>query len=93
MHEMAALTDQGHAHLCALAGGVEAFCIGSEMRALTQVRGAANRFPAVAALRDLARWLYQQLEAEYDHLTSDESIEEGIIVNEYTFTEAGRRFG
>ena len=40
-----------------------------------------------------ARWLYCQLEAEYDHLTSDEAIEEGIIVNEYTFTEAGRRFG
>ncbi|KGM85868.1 hypothetical protein rosmuc_04204 [Roseovarius mucosus DSM 17069] len=45
------------------------------------------------ALRDLARWLYRQLEAEYDHLTSDEAIEEGIIVNEYTFTERGRRFG
>ena len=45
------------------------------------------------ALRDLARWLYRQLQTEYDHLTSDEAIEEGIIVNEYTFTEAGRRFG
>jgi hypothetical protein len=47
----------------------------------------------VEALRDLARWLYRQLQAEYDHLTSDEAIEEGIIANEYTFTEAGRRFG
>jgi hypothetical protein len=45
------------------------------------------------ALRDLARWLYRQLEAEYDHLTSDEVIEDGIIANEYTFTGAGRRFG
>jgi hypothetical protein len=45
------------------------------------------------ALRDLARWLYRQLEAEYDHLTSDEAIEEGIIANAYTFTERGRRFG
>ena len=45
------------------------------------------------ALRDLARWVYRQLQAEYDHLTSDEAIEEGIIVNEYTFTEGGRRFG
>jgi hypothetical protein len=44
-------------------------------------------------LRDLARWLYRQLGAEYDHLTSDEAIEEGIVVNEYTFTEGGRRFG
>lgn len=42
---------------------------------------------------DLARWLYRQLQAEYDHLTSDEAIEEGIVVNEYTFTEGGRRFG
>ncbi len=28
-----------YAHLCAAAGGVDAFCIGSEMRALTQIRG------------------------------------------------------
>ncbi|MDA8585744.1 glycoside hydrolase/phage tail family protein [Rhodobacteraceae bacterium] len=43
-----------YAHLCALAGGVEAFCIGSEMRSLTQIRGAGGAFPAVEALRDLA---------------------------------------
>ncbi|MGO4907138.1 glycoside hydrolase/phage tail family protein [Pseudorhodobacter sp. W20_MBD10_FR17] len=43
-----------YAHLCALAGGVDAFCIGSEMRGLTQIRGAADSFPAVAALRQLA---------------------------------------
>ena len=47
----------------------------------------------IEALRDLARWLYRQLQAEYDHLTSDEAIEEGIIATEYTFTKAGRRFG
>jgi len=41
----------------------------------------------------MARWLYRQLQAEYDHLTSDDAIEEDLIVNEYTFTEAGRRFG
>ncbi|WP_341485678.1 antitoxin of toxin-antitoxin stability system [Thioclava sp. GXIMD4215] len=45
------------------------------------------------ALRDLARWLYRQLQAEYDHFTSDEAVEQGIIANEYTFTDAGRRFG
>ncbi len=43
-----------YAHLCAAAGGVEAFCIASEMRGLTQVRGAGDSFPAVAALRALA---------------------------------------
>ena len=42
------------AALCAAAGGVTAFCIGSEMRSLTQIRGPANSFPAVAALRTLA---------------------------------------
>ena len=47
----------------------------------------------VESLRDLARWLYRQLEAEYDHLTSDEAVDEGIIINEYTFTDAGRRVG
>lgn len=42
-----------YATLCAAAGGVEAFCIGSEMRGFTQIRGLAG-FPAVEALRDLA---------------------------------------
>lgn len=45
------------------------------------------------ALRDLARWLYRQLEREYDYLSSDEAVDETIAANEYTFTEAGRRFG
>lgn len=43
-----------YAHLCAAAGGVDAFCIGSEMRGFTQIRGATGLFPAVAALRLLA---------------------------------------
>ena len=43
-----------YANLCAAAGGVQAFCIGSEMRGLTQIRGAADSFPTVTALRLLA---------------------------------------
>lgn len=43
-----------YAFLCALAGGVEAFCIGSELRGLTQARGPAHSFPAVAELVRLA---------------------------------------
>jgi GTA TIM-barrel-like domain/Putative phage tail protein len=43
-----------YAKLCAVAGGVEAFCIGSEMRSLSQIRGAGDSFPAVQALRQLA---------------------------------------
>lgn len=43
-----------YAHLCAAAGGVESFCIGSEMRAMTQVRDGLDTFPTVAHLVQLA---------------------------------------
>ncbi|MBO9444710.1 glycoside hydrolase/phage tail family protein [Ruegeria sp. R14_0] len=42
-----------YAALCKAAGGVTSFCIASEMRALTQIRGATG-FPAVAQMRTLA---------------------------------------
>ncbi|WP_425071034.1 baseplate multidomain protein megatron [Sagittula sp. S175] len=41
------------AALCAAAGGVESFCIGSELRGLTQIRGTSG-FPVVQALKALA---------------------------------------
>lgn len=44
-------------------------------------------------LRDLAHWLYRQLEREWDYMMSDEYANEGIVANEYTFTEGGKRFG
>lgn len=47
----------------------------------------------VEALRDLARWLYSQLEREYEYQTDDATIDEAILTNEYTFTHEGRRFG
>ncbi len=43
-----------NAKLCAAAGGVEAFILGSEMRGLTTLRGVANSYPFVAALLQLA---------------------------------------
>ncbi|MBZ0130150.1 MAG: glycoside hydrolase/phage tail family protein [Rhodobacteraceae bacterium] len=43
-----------YAHLCAAAGGVDAFCIGSELRSLTQIRGSGGNFPVVEAMRQLA---------------------------------------
>lgn len=43
-----------YAWLCKAAGGVDAFCVGSEMRGHTQIRGAGDAFVAVAALRALA---------------------------------------
>jgi hypothetical protein len=42
-----------YAHLCAAAGGVDAFCIGTEMVGLTTIRGASG-YPAVDCLRTLA---------------------------------------
>jgi hypothetical protein len=45
------------------------------------------------ALRDLANWLYRQLEQEYEYLTSDEAVDETLVVGGYTFTEEGQRFG
>ncbi|MBN9259701.1 MAG: antitoxin of toxin-antitoxin stability system [Hyphomicrobium sp.] len=47
----------------------------------------------IEALRDLACWLYRQLEREYEYLTSDAVVDEAILANEYTFTADGHRFG
>jgi hypothetical protein len=43
-----------YAHLCVVAGGVDMFLIGSELKGLTQARSDASTYPAVAALRALA---------------------------------------
>ncbi len=43
-----------YARLCALAGGVDAFLLGSELRGLSTLRREGNAFPFVAALCKLA---------------------------------------
>jgi hypothetical protein len=43
-----------YAHLCAAAGGVDAFLIGSEFVALNRVRSSSTAYPAVSALKTLA---------------------------------------
>ena len=43
-----------YAHLAALAGGVDAFLIGSELRGLTTLRSDASTYPFVAGLKTLA---------------------------------------
>ncbi len=43
-----------YAHLCAMSGGVDAFCIGSELRGLTQVRDSPDGYPVVRELVRLA---------------------------------------
>jgi hypothetical protein len=53
----------------------------------------ADEETVIDALRDLARWLYRQLEAEYDFITADAQVDQGIRANGYSFTEEGHRFG
>ena len=60
---------------------------------LTRLAARWNHPVVIEALRDLARWLYRQLEREYEYLSSDEAVDETITANQYTFTETGRRFG
>jgi len=40
-------------------------------------------------MRDFARWIYRQLEQEYEHLTSDEQVYEALQANDMRFTEDG----
>ena len=44
------------------------------------------------ACKQLAKLLYKALEIEHDHLTSDESVAEYLMGNEYEFTEDGKAF-
>ena len=41
----------------------------------------------------LARWLYDRIKAQYEHLPSDETVDHVIAANGYTFTAERRRFG
>lgn len=42
-------------------------------------------------LRRFADWIYQQLDAQNDYLTSDEQVDESILANGYEFTADGSR--
>ena len=50
-----------YAHLCAAAGGVDTFLIGTELRGLTQVRDSASSYPFVNELVQLASDVKQVL--------------------------------
>lgn len=39
----------------------------------------------------LFRWIYRQLEKEYEYQNSAECIDELLVINNYTFTEQGKR--
>lgn len=44
----------------------------------------------VSTLRDFARWIYKNLEAEYEYLTSEECVFEQLTSGDYEFDEDGR---
>lgn len=52
-----------YADLCAAAGGVDAFIVGTELPGLTKVRSAAGVYPAVSRLRTLAAYAKTALPA------------------------------
>lgn len=41
--------------------------------------------------RDAMRWIYHQLQTEYEYQQADEQVDESIRANEYEFTAEGRR--
>lgn len=47
----------------------------------------------IEALRDLACWLYRQLEAEHDYQLAEPQIDEALREGGFTFTKDGHRFG
>lgn len=43
--------------------------------------------------RDFMRWIYRQIEQEYEYQYYGEGVDDTIRANEYTFTAEGARFG
>lgn len=82
----AEVTHRGNYHAFTMAVSVT-----RDSAAAVEITGDAETV-VTDALRDLANWLYRQLEQEYEYLTSDEAVDETLIANGYTFTEEGRRF-
>lgn len=46
----------------------------------------------IQAAKDFMKWIYRQLESEYGYQNSNEYIDDNIILNEYDFTEDGKRY-
>jgi hypothetical protein len=45
----------------------------------------------IDAFRAIMAWAYRQIEREYEYRMSDESVDENITINDYTFTFDGNR--
>jgi len=56
-----------------------------------QAPSEADERAVIKALRSFADWIYRQIEARNDYLTSEESVDESIRANEYEFDADGSR--
>lgn len=59
----------------------------------TTIASARAETDLTEAAKDAMRWIYRQLEKDYEWRNSDEQVDESILCNCYTFTEEGERFG
>lgn len=57
----------------------------------TDARGHAEENLSGIA-KDAMRWIYRQLEKDYEYSQSDEVVDDTLRANEYEFTEDGERF-
>jgi hypothetical protein len=64
---------------------------GDELTEAQPARADDAESDLAEAARDFMRWIYRQLEQEYEYTRSDEQVDESIIANEYEFTEDGER--
>ena len=74
-----------YAHLCAAAGGVESFCIASELRGLTKSRDGTS-YPVVTALQTLAQDVKTILPASKISYAADWSEYSGHRLSDGTIT-------
>lgn len=78
--------------------GYSRYCHPGTMAATLYDEGGDSEVPEadeaefLELARKLARWVYRNLEAEWDHLNGDESVSETIEANEYEFCGDGSRF-
>jgi len=58
---------------------------------ITQEEWATECAALKEAAKDFMRWIYRQLEKEYEYQNSDGQVDESLLAHEYLFTEDGRR--
>jgi hypothetical protein len=81
-------TDSRHVHYNTVRANVE---IWDEPDGWEEPYGFTNDLEdkVTGYVRGLCKDLYRKLENEYDHLTSDESVKETLVDNDYEFDEEG----